>query len=124
MASRKDGVGAARMKAVELMVVGAVDGTSPRTLHGFGIETLDLDDVGRGRPRPAPGIHFGKSPSHQPARRPAGILRNHDGVRRTVEDVGESRRLLWMEIVNLSTHDPSGVFRSVNESQVNECIDD
>src|SRR6516165_5544215 len=80
----KDRVGAVRMKAVELTVVGAVDGTRSRTCLSILSRTLNGEGISESTPATAREILTRTCPPRQPLSWPAGILGQQDRVRGAV----------------------------------------
>src|SRR5262249_34855293 len=85
---REYGIGAARVKAVDLVVVVAVEGTRPRLGHAVGRRALYLDYAPPADPGTA-GQHLVRaSMPREPLPRLAGVFGEQDRMGGTVRDVG------------------------------------
>src|SRR5262249_37493488 len=122
---REQHVGAAGVEAVNLFEIGAIDGTWARTRAGLRIKALDLNAIGPGSPRAALAVSIRDEFSHLPALRAAASLRNQDGIRGAVLDVGDPRGLSSrIAMVALGTHDPSEIRRGIDQPELCEGIAD
>ena len=83
-------VGSARVEAVRLLVVGAVDRTRPQRRLAVVAGALDHDRVGARRPGPADGERVGSQATRPPQHRPPGVFGDQERVQCAVGDLGQA----------------------------------
>src|SRR5260370_36310610 len=85
------------MKAIDFVVVGAVEGASSGTRLGLGIETLENDPTVKRCPGPAVDRLIVTRPAGAPASWPAGILGEKDRLGRAVRNLTPARHMVLLQ---------------------------
>src|SRR5262245_21649153 len=90
-------VGPAGMKAIDLAIIRAVDGTRPWLRGPVGGRAL-AEDQGPRNPDATAGVAPRSQPARTPLFRPARAFGDQDRLRSAVRNLGEARQAVWGHI--------------------------
>src|SRR5262249_18179298 len=110
-AIRQQGVCAARVEAIDLFLVRAVDATRSRLLGTILARTLDPDQAAPTGPTATSAHVTGHRPAGVPDLRQARILRDQDRLGRAVRDVRDAAH-------DVLQHDAVEVSHGIDQTQI------